>query len=164
MDFTARQETRIRLYFRASVIFKGVISFAEIVAGVLAFFVPLSVVSGLLLRVAQGELGEEPNDFIAAHLASLAQELSYQSGTFIALYLLSRGLIKLVLIVAMLRDQLWAYPSSLAVLGLFVLYQLYQIATAFSWLIVGLTVFDLVVMWFIWREYQVMRSHRAALR
>jgi uncharacterized membrane protein len=70
---------------------------------------------------------------------------------------LSRGLVKFALVVALLKNQLWAYPSSLVVLGLFVVYQMYQIATAFSALLVFLTIFDLIVIWFIWKEYQVVR-------
>jgi uncharacterized membrane protein len=156
---TLLQEKRVTRYFRISVILKGAISLAEIAAGALVFFVPVSFFTGALMRFAQGELIEEPGDFIATHLATLAQHLSVESGTFIALYLLSRGLIKLVLIAALLKNQLWAYPSSLAVLGLFVAYQAYQIAMAHSLFVVALTVFDLVVMWFIWKEYHIVRLH-----
>jgi uncharacterized membrane protein len=158
------QEKRIALYFRTSIILKGVISLAEIAAGVLVFFVPVSLITDAVIRVAQGELIEDPGDFIIAHLVSLAQQLSLESGTFIALYLISRGLIKLVLILALLKNQLWAYPSSLAVLGLFVAYQAYQIAMAHSMFLVALTLFDLIVMWFIWKEYQIVRLHRAGQR
>jgi uncharacterized membrane protein len=87
----------------------------------------------------------------------LSAQLSAASVTFIAVYLLSRGLIKVALIAAMLKRMLWAYPAALVVIGLFVLYQLYQIAATHSWFIVLLTIFDLIVMYFIWREYEVLR-------
>jgi uncharacterized membrane protein len=154
------QEKRVTRYFRISVMLKGAISLAEIAAGVLIFFVPVSFFTGVLMRFAQGELAEEQGDFIATHLVSLSQQFSLESGTFIAFYLLSRGLIKLVLIIALLKNQLWAYPSSLAVLGLFVAYQAYQIAMTHSLLIVVLTMFDLIVMWFIWKEYHIVRLHK----
>ncbi|MDB5225567.1 MAG: hypothetical protein JWL87_519 [Candidatus Adlerbacteria bacterium] len=156
------QEKRVTRYFRISVILKGAISLAEIAVGVLVSFVPVSFFTDALMRFAQGELVEEQGDFIATHLVSLSQQFSVESGAFIAFYLLSRGLIKLVLIIALLKNQLWAYPSSLAVLGLFVAYQAYQIAAAHSLFIVALTVFDLVVMWFIWKEYLIVRLHRQA--
>ena len=101
---------------------------------------------------------EDPSDFIAIHLLQIAQQFSLTSSTFIAVYLLSRGVIKLALVVALLKNQLWAYPASLAVLGLFVIYQIYQTAITFSPFIIALTIFDLVVMWFIWREYEVLRE------
>ena len=159
MEFTSRQETRITEYFRIGILLKGLISSVEIVAGVLALFVPLSRVTNFVIALAQGELAEEPGDFIATHSIQLAQQFSIASSTFIAIYLLSRGAIKLFLVFALLKNKLWAYPASLVVLGLFVLYQLYQIALTLSALLIALTIFDLVVMWFIWREYEVVRSH-----
>jgi len=158
-EITPQDERRIGEYFRLGVIIKGAISAAEIVGGVIIFFVPLSAVTDFVTRFAQSELLEDPNDFIATHSLALAQQFALTSSTFIALYLLSRGLIKLFLVVALLKNQLWAYPSSLVVLGLFVVYQLYQIFLTTSIFIIALTIFDLIVMWFIWREYQVLRLH-----
>jgi uncharacterized membrane protein len=158
MDFTPQQENRITLYFRLSVFLKGGISIVEIVAGVLALFIPVSTVTDFLVRLAQGELAEDPADFIAAQLLHYAQQFSLTSSMFIAVYLLSRGIIKLALVMALLKNKLWAYPLSLVVLGLFVVYQIYQIVIAFSVFLVALTIFDFVVMWFIWREYEVLRE------
>ena len=156
MEFTSQQEKKIGLYFRLGVFFKGLFSLVEIIGGLLALFVPVSYVTDIVVRLAEGELVEDPNDFVATNLLHLAQHYAMASGTFIAIYLLSRGLIKIFLVVALLKNQLWAYPSSLVVLGLFVLYQLYQIATTHSVLLILFTVFDAIVMWFIWKEYEVV--------
>lgn len=160
--FTRKEEGRIRTYFRVSVFLKGLISFAEVVAGIFVFFVPLSAITNFFIRYAQQELIEEPGDFIATHLIQLSHQFALPGGVFLSLYLLSRGLIKLGLVIALFKNQLWAYPSSLVVLGLFVLYQLYQIIAAFSIFMVLLTIFDLIVMWSIWEEYRVLRAHLAA--
>lgn len=158
MEFTQKEEKRIREYFLISVLIKGAISLAEVIAGVVVLFIPVSTFTDLILRYAEGELAENSSDFIATQLSHIAQQLSFAGSTFIAFYLLSRGLIKLLLVIALLKNQLWAYPASLAVLGVFIIYQCYQLVAGFSPLILALTVFDLVVMWFIWREYQVLRS------
>jgi len=157
---SAQVRRSIRLYFDVSVILKGLISFVEVVAGILAFFIPVSVLTNFLLNIAGGELIEQPNDFFAQLLSHSAQQLSLTSGTFIAIYLLSRGLVKLLLVVALLKNQLWAYPTSLVVIGAFVCYQVYQFAVGHSLFIVLLTVFDFIVMYFIWREYQILRELR----
>ncbi len=156
-----RERRAIRLYFDISVLLKGVVSFVEVVAGTLAFFVPVSAVTNFLMRTVGDELSEH-SDKLGALLAHSAQQLSVTSSTFIAMYLLSRGLIKLVLVVALLKNQLWAYPSSLVLLGMFVAYQCYQLMVGHSLFIALLTIFDLVVMYFIWREYQILRELRAA--
>ena len=161
---TTEEKQEIRRYFRLSIFIKGAISFAEICAGVLALFIPVSLVTDFVAHLAQGELGEDPHSFIATHLVTLAHQYSVASGTFIAFYLFSRGLIKLALIVALFKNKLWAYPWSLGVLGLFVLYQLYEIVTTHSSVVVGITLFDLVVMYFIWREYRIVRGAKGVTR
>lgn len=154
------KEHRIRQYFLVSIFFKGVISFAEIVLGIATFFIPLSLVTDTILRYTDEELAENSTDFIANQLNHIVHHLSFASGTFIALYLLSRGLLKALLIVGLLKNQLWAYPASLIVIALFILYQIYQLVILFSLPLIALTVFDLFVMWSIWREYEVVLLQR----
>ncbi|HEY5383369.1 MAG TPA: DUF2127 domain-containing protein [Candidatus Paceibacterota bacterium] len=154
-----RQEREVRDFFLISILLKGAASLVEVAAGLFALFIPVSTVTNTIVRLAEGELAEEPGDFIATHLVQLAHQFAFASGTFIAVYLLSRGLIKLGLVAALLKNKLWAYPSSLVVLGLFVLYQLYQINISHSILLILLTLFDLVVMYFIWEEYTIVRAH-----
>jgi uncharacterized membrane protein len=156
---TPRQIKETRLFFLVGVYVKGLLSLFEIIGGSLIYFVPISFVTNIVIYYAQGELLEEPGDFIATHSLQIAQSFTISDPGFIALYLVSRGIIKLLLVVALIKNQLWAYPSSLVVLGLFVLYQVYQIVITHSLLIIGLTLFDLVVMYFIWREYLIVRQH-----
>ena len=76
--------------------------------------------------------------------------------SFATFYLLSHGIVKLFLVAGLLRNKAWAYPASLAVLGLFIAYQLYRLTFAFSIALVLLTVFDFVVIWLIWHEYRLV--------
>ena len=159
MEFQPQQENRIREYFRISIFIKGLVSILEIIGGTLALVVPVSIVTRYMVSLGEGELSEDGHDFIASHLIQMAHSLSLKGGLFIGVYLLSRGLIKLLLVIALLKDQLWAYPSSLAVLGLFMFYQIYEIYHTHSVFLIALTLFDFVVMWVIWREYEVLKSH-----
>lgn len=144
--------------FYISIIIKGLGSLIEIIVGVILLFVPPSFISGLLLLATDGELQEQPTDLVANYIQNLAHSFSLHVAIFLAFYLLSRGIIKGSLIVALLYRKLWAYPLSLLVLGAFVVYQTYQIITTHSLLVVGLNVFDLIVMYFIWREYQALTA------
>ena len=153
-----QEQKTIYELFRLSVLLKGAVSFLEIIAGLLVCVIPLNWLTNLLVSFAQGELSEPATQFLAPHVLTLAHSLATTSQTFIALYLLSRGFIKFVLIVALLRGKLWAYPSSLVVLGLFVAYQCYQLTLGLSLFLALLTIFDLVVMYFIWREYTIVRE------
>ena len=154
------EEKRIYQFFLGGVLLKGVISLAEIVAGILFFFVTPQEVINFILSVSAMVLPKMLQGLTESILNAVGHELMIVSAAIIGLYLLTRGLIKFFLIWAMLKNILWAYPWSLVVLGLFVFSQLYQIAMTQSLLIVGVTLFDLVVMYFIWREYRIVEAHQ----
>lgn len=154
----ARREQFIDRWFTISVFLKGLISFFEIVVGVAVLLIPPDEVVGFLVDMSQDALADNPHAFFATHSLHALQHLPPLAQGFIAAYLISRGLIKLLLVIALLKNKLWAYPASLAVLGLFVLYQLIEIAKAHSPVVILLTVFDLAVMWFIWREYKMVKA------
>lgn len=65
---------------------------------------------------------------------------------------------KILLVGALLKRQLWAYPGMLAFLILFIAYQGYRITYAPSIGLVLLTIFDAFVVWLTWREYQLHRQ------
>jgi uncharacterized membrane protein len=81
---------------------------------------------------------------------------------FGAIYLLSHGMSKVVLVWFVLKGRLWAYPWLIGLLLLFIAYQLYVIVLVrFSWSLTALTVFDTLLVWLTWREYQARRAKQA---
>ncbi len=150
-----KKDQEIYLLFKWSIILKGIISFAEILAGVVALFIPASFFTSFADTLTKGELTEEPTSFIANHILSGAQSLTTIGGVFIAFYLISRGAIKLGLVIALLKNKLWAYPWSLFVLSCFVTYQLYEIVKTHSLAVITITVFDVIVMYLIGREKEI---------
>jgi uncharacterized membrane protein len=65
----------------------------------------------------------------------------------------------LALVIGLLMNRLWAYPASLAVLGLFIAYQLYRYSYTHGFGLIVLTVFDIFVIGLIWHEYRLIRRH-----
>jgi uncharacterized membrane protein len=147
--------------FRASVFVKGILSLVEMFAGIAVLFITPAKIGSMIIRISANELAEEPGSFWAIHTLHLAQQFSLTPRAFLAIYLLSRGAIKFALIIALLKNKLWAYPAALVVMGLFIAYQLYRIAVSYSLFLILLTLFDLLVMWLIWHEYQMVRSRHA---
>ncbi len=88
-----REEKSVDQWFRISVIAKGALSALEILAGALVFLIPPRAVIGFLMTMSQNALATDPDDFIATHSMSLLSHVPVASQTFIALYLISRGLI-----------------------------------------------------------------------
>ena len=153
-----RTEKEIDWLFRIGVVVKGAISVVEVIGGILVLTIP-TLLLGTVISMSQDELMEEPGDFIATHSLQLAQQFSVSATAILGIYLLTRGLIKLGLVAALLKNQLWAYPASLVVLGLFILYQIYEVIVGHSILIAVITTFDFVVVYLIWKEYAVVRKH-----
>lgn len=158
------KERRITELFRISVMLKGAHALLEIIGGVLFLVIApkISLIPQLVASFTQEELANDPNDLVANFLLHTANQLSISSDLFAAFYLLSHGIIKIILVIALLKNKLWAYPWSLVVLGIFIAYQLYRFTDTHSVFLILLTVFDLAVMYLIWREYKIIKLHRQA--
>jgi uncharacterized membrane protein len=145
--------------FRISVTLKGLDGALETIGGLVLLFVRPATINQLARTLTQHELSQDPHDVIARHLLRSAGHLTHGTTVFAAVYLLSHGLAKVVLVVAVLREQLWAYPGMIALLGAFIAYQLYRLTVVRLTLGLSLlTVFDAFVVWLTWREYQARRS------
>ena len=66
----------------------------------------------------------------------------------------------MVLVIALLLNKMWAYPWMIAVLIVFIGYQLYRIALNPAVGLIVLTVFDLIIVALTWREYGQQRRRR----
>ena len=154
-------ERRIHQIFEVSVLLKGAHALVECIGGLVLTVVSTNTLTSLVNALTQDELIEDPNDFVAVHLLSLAQNFTVGTQHFYAFYLLSHGVVKVFLVIGLLRNKLWAYPVSLVVLGLFVVYQLYRFSYTHGVGLIVLTVFDVFVMELIWHEYRLVRRHLA---
>src|SRR6267154_3588388 len=152
-------EKRIHQIFQVSVLIKGAFAVIECAAGVALALVSTSSIKNLVNMLTQEELIGNPNDFIATHLLAAAQNFSVETKNFYAFYLFSHGIVKLLLVIGLLRNKLWAYPASLIILGLFIVYQLYRFSYTHGAGLIVLTVFDIFVMGLIWHEYHLIRRH-----
>jgi len=149
--------------FKISVTLKGVDGALEVIGGGVLLFLRPATLSHLIRSATQHELSHDPHDFVAGHLFRYGTHLAHGSTTFAAVYLLSHGLAKLVLVVALLQDRTWAYPGMIALLGAFIAYQCYRLADRFTVSLSALTVFDAFVVWLTWREW-LARKLRAQAR
>jgi uncharacterized membrane protein len=148
--------------FKVSITLKGLDGLLEIIGGIVLLFVRPANLDHLVRSLTQHELSQDPHDFIARHLVHSTSHLSSGSTLFAAIYLLSHGIAKVVLVVALLRDQLWAYPALIILLGAFIAYQLYRLYYRWSIGLTLLTIFDGFVVWLTWSEYQSKRSKHVA--
>ena len=142
--------------FDIALVLKGLDGLLELIGGVLLLVVSPDTINRLAQRLTQHELSEDPQDFLAHHLLRLTGNL-HQTQVFGAVYLLTHGAVKIVIVVGLMRRRTWAYPVAFVFLGGFVIYQLYRLTYDPSVGLALLTVFDLFIIWLTWREYQRLR-------
>lgn len=152
-------ERRIHLIFEVSLFLKGAFALLEIIGGLLAYFVPKQFMLGFVAALTQRELAEDPRDLVANYFLHAAQHLSVGTQHFAAIYLLSHGAVKLWLIVGLLRERLWYYPTALIMFGLFIAYQLYRFSFTQSAFLLFITGVDVVVVVLTWHEFGYLKRH-----
>jgi uncharacterized membrane protein len=146
--------------FEVALILKGLDGLLEIFGGAVLLLLSKQTLNGWLVSATEHELSEDPHDFLYTHVLSAGQHLLATSQLYAALYLVSHGVVKVVLVVAVLRDKLWAYPWMVGFLILFIGYQSYLFAFSPSMGLALLTVFDVFIVWLTYREYGRRRSSR----
>ena len=156
-------EKQIHLLFKIGVALKGLDGALEAIAGVALFFTSRASLITLVDWLTAGELQEDPTDFVANHLVDFFHHLSINTEHFAAVYLLTYGVVKMGLVAALLRGKLWAYPTALVVLGLFLCYQIYRFSHTHSLGLAFVSVLDLFILIFIWQYYKFLKARRRRL-
>jgi uncharacterized membrane protein len=146
--------------FDVSITLKGLDGVLELIGGLLLFFLTPVRLNAIVAFLTQHELSEDPKDFLATHLVSYAQSFTASTSLFLALYLLSHGIIKIILVVALLQQRLWAYPWLIVFLSIFIVYQIYRLVLHMSLGLLALTLFDIFILGLTVLQY---RKHRAGV-
>jgi uncharacterized membrane protein len=153
------QEKNIHAVFKASVLIKGVNALLECIGGIAVALARADEVAAWVARMAQTYLVEGTHGFVASHVIDWAQSVSIQTQHFIAFYLLSHGLIKLVIVVGLFKEQRWSYPLALVAFTGFIVYQLYRYSYTHGVGLLVLTAFDLFLIALVWHEYKLIRHN-----
>jgi uncharacterized membrane protein len=140
--------------FRTGLYLKGLDGLLETLGGILLLIIKPEQINHLARWVTEGELSQDKHDFIANHILKTAHALTGASLIFGAIYLLSHGLVKIVLVFEVLRNHSWAYVALITVTSLFVVYQVYRLAVKFSISLLLLTIFDLIIIYLTQKEYR----------
>jgi len=77
---------------------------------------------------------------------------------------LSHGVIKAVLVYALLKDKLWAFPWAIGVFTAFGIYQIYRYVVQPSGWLIALTILDVIVIALTWLEWQRVTQQRSLER
>ncbi len=144
--------------FEASVLLKGIFAGFETLFGFL-LLTPLSLralhflqESGLHRAVA------DPDDRLAGFITHHLTGVESPHLHFWAIYLIAHGLVKLIVVYALVRELYTAYPIAMAVMSGFIIWQMLDWWQTGSMVMVALSAFDAFIIWLTWREWKARAS------
>ena len=153
------QEKRIHQIFAVSVSLKGLHAIFEIVGGIALYLTSTVTILSWINRYSADQLSGDPDDWVATHLLEFGRTFSVGQHDFFAFYLLSHGIVKIVLVYGLLKEKLWAYPASFVVFSAFIAYQLYRFSFTYDISLILLSIFDVFVIALAVHEYRLLRKH-----
>lgn len=137
--------------FLITVIIKGVDGLLEIVLGLLLMFT--DTFSALVFFLTNDAIIDDPDNYFASHLRAFASQ-SHHAFVIGGLYLVAHGVLKTFISASLWRNYSWAYPAAIAILGLFICYELINIFAHGSIPLMCLAAFDIAMLWLVGREYR----------
>ncbi len=142
--------------FEVGIFAKALFALIETLCGLALLFIRADWVHTTASWLTASELSEDPGDRFGRWIMALSQGYSVSTQHFWSAYLIGHGLIKLAAVGALIAGFRWAYPLSIAVLIGFIVWQMQKWAATGSVLMLGLSLFDLIVIWLIWHEYRTL--------
>src|SRR6201999_1023354 len=82
----------------------------ELVGGVLVLTLSASTINGITRFLTENALQNDPHNYIATHIAKAGAHLAAGHNLFAAAFLLTHGLVKVVLVICLFLNKFWAYP------------------------------------------------------
>lgn len=144
--------------FRTTLYLKSVGAISDILSGIFVWFVSKAFLITFFLNFFHNELSDNPKDLIASFIVNVAASFSVSSQYFLGAYLFFHGVIKLFLVINLFRRKIWAYPVSIVVFSLLIIYQFYEYNFTKSLWLLAFTLLDVLVVLLTIHEYGVLKK------
>lgn len=108
----------------------------------------------LFQKMMTKELAEDPSDILYIGADKLFSHFSSHVTYFLALYFIFWGVIDIALSLNLLHKKLWAFPLSIYLIGIFVVYEIYRFFHTHSVILLGIIVIDFFILYLIQHEHK----------
>lgn len=162
-EATFQAESTFDRLFEASVLLKALDGMVELISGLALLLLRPERIQSLIQKLTNPILKDHPHEFIARHIVHWANSFDKQAAIFAVVYLLLHGLIKVVLVIEVLRNHLWAYIALVIVTLAFLVYQIGYIIVEKTapFGVIALSVLDILVVYFTAKEYLKQKAKLA---
>jgi len=150
----------IDVSFHIGLILKGLYDIGEVLCGILLIFLNPERMSKLITFISKNELHEDPNDFVMNYLVSFSHVFSIGMQHFTSFYLLSHGIVKILILILLWRKRLWAYPLSCLIFIFFIVIQIQRFSQTHSIMLLVLTLIDIVMVVLTILEYRNIKADK----
>ena len=159
------ESTSLHRAFLIRLWLKGLGGLTELLGALALLLIPVNVFKDLGQSLSSMFLNANPENAFGLAILKYTQSLDGHSTLLGAIYLVTHGAVKVVLVYALFRNRMWAYPMMLAALVIFVTLQTVDLFNEFTWGVFALTIFDIFMIWITNREWQLHKKrneHAAA--
>lgn len=153
-----KEFTLLHAGFEIGIGLKAISGFFEIIGGILLIFLTPNRLINLISFLTQDELSANPKNIFSSYLIHFSSNFTSDTQYFGVFYLLSHGIVKLVLVILLWKKKLWAYPLTIIILILFIIYQIYRYTFSSSIELILLSIFDVIVIYLTYVEYRRIKS------
>lgn len=152
------QEFIITELFRLGMIWRIVYGAIRLVLGLILLKIVGSPISTLVQKIMSPEITEDPTDILYQVVNALMSHSAPQVTYFLAFYFIFWGFLDIFLSVYLLREKLWAFPVSLALIGTFVIYELIRFTHTHSLILLSVVFIDVLIMALILKEWRLIKK------
>lgn len=110
-------------------------------------------ISELLRTLWRNDLVDDPRSSLAFYLFNFFAHHDFTVTFFFAFYFIFWGVVDILLSVALLHHQMWAFPFSVMLIISFMVYELVRLLETHSPVLIVLLCIDTLVLWLIYREW-----------
>lgn len=145
-------------YF-VTILIKGIFGLLEVALGLIVAVTGSERLHALILQWTDPALYEGGQSELAEMLRQAAGVL-VQSQSFIILYLLVHGALKMAITITLLRGRgVWIFPFASTILLGFILYMSYELSVHWSNLLLALALLDTVTLALVLNEWRTWKEH-----
>ena len=146
--------------FEITIFLKGLNAAWEVVLGILLLVVQPATIHRSMLGFANYRFMASLAQSASGYIVKQANHFSQGTQYFIGFYLLFYGVVNIFLVIFLLRGKLWAYPVSLILFALFIVYQVFRLWLHRSQVLLFFTSLDIILVALTFLEYRRIKKSR----
>lgn len=137
---------------------KGMDGAIELALGAVVAIVGAQRLYTFLIAWSAPEIAGNPDNHAMQFVRHSANGLAHASTTFVIVYLLAHGVLKLGIAINLLRGKSWIYPVAVAILIGFIVFMSYRLTVHWSAWLFGFAGFDVLTLALVINEWRSPRT------